>query len=81
MLAKGIDPAAKKRRDKHIAKMNAANTFGSIAKAYIERNRRDGLAEATVSKREWFLRLVERRSATARQRDCTVRDTGGGTAL
>jgi integrase len=28
---------------------------------YIAKNRRDGLAEATVGKREWFLRLVERR--------------------
>ena len=61
MLAKGIDPAEKKRRDKHAAKVNAANTFGAVAKAYIAKNRRDGLAEATVGKREWFLRLVERR--------------------
>lgn len=60
MLANGLDPAQQKRRDKHIARINASNTFGSVAKAYIDRNRRDGLAEATVSKREWFLRLVDR---------------------
>lgn len=60
LLAKGVDPAQQKRRDKHVAKINASNTFASVAKAYIERNRRDGLADATVGKREWFLRLVER---------------------
>jgi integrase len=60
LLVKGVDPAQQKRRDKHIARINASNTFASVAKAYIERNRRDGLANATVSKREWFLRLVER---------------------
>jgi hypothetical protein len=60
LLANGIDPAQQKRRDKHIARINASNTFGSVAKTYIERNRRDGLAAATISKREWFLRLVAR---------------------
>jgi integrase len=60
MLAKGIDPAEQKRRDRRAAKINAVNTFRSVARAYIDRNKRDGLAEATVSKREWFLRLVDR---------------------
>ncbi|MDE1916427.1 MAG: tyrosine-type recombinase/integrase [Sphingomonadales bacterium] len=59
-LAGGIDPAAQKQRDKRAARINAANTFSAIAKVYIEKNRRDGKAEATVRKREWFLGLVER---------------------
>lgn len=59
-LAKGIDPAAKKQRDKQVARFNAENTFSTVAKAYIEKNRRDGLADATVRKREWFLSLLER---------------------
>jgi hypothetical protein len=59
MLANGIDPAQQKRQDKHIARVNASNNFSSVARAYIEKNRRDGLAETTVSKREWFLRLVD----------------------
>src|SRR6478609_4659680 len=59
-LARGIDPAEKKRRDKYTARINAANTFSAIAKVYIDRNRRDGLAEATVRKREWFLSLLEK---------------------
>lgn len=60
ILASGIDPAAQKQRDKRAARINAANTFSAIAKVYIEKNRRDGKAEATVRKREWFLGLVER---------------------
>ncbi|MFQ8433524.1 phage integrase central domain-containing protein [Amaricoccus sp. W119] len=34
------------------------NTFEAIAQSYIAKSWRDGLAEATVSKREWFLRSV-----------------------
>lgn len=60
MLANGVDPAEQKRRNKHIAKVSAANTFSAVAKAYIAKNQRDGLAEATVLKREWFTRLVEK---------------------
>lgn len=59
-LAKGADPAEKKQSDKRAAKINAANTFSSVAKAYIDKNRRDGKADATVTKREWFLGVVER---------------------
>ena len=61
LLARGIDPAEKKQRNRRTAKANASNTFGEVARAYIAKNRGDGLAEATVGKREWFLRLVERR--------------------
>lgn len=53
----------KRRRDKHAAKVGAANTFSAVAKAYIAKNARDGLAKATVGKREWFLRLVERQTS------------------
>ena len=60
-LARGTDPAERKRRDRRAAKLNAANTFAAIAKACIDKNRRDGLADATLSKREWFAKLVERR--------------------
>jgi hypothetical protein len=59
-LARGIDPTEKKRRDKQAARINAANTFSAVAKAYIDKNRRDGLAGATVRKREWLLSLLEK---------------------
>ena len=58
--AAGIDPAVKKQRDKQVAKVGAANTFEMIAAKYIERCRRDGLADTTVRKREWMKGLVVR---------------------
>ncbi|WP_447726636.1 tyrosine-type recombinase/integrase [Sphingomonas koreensis] len=58
--AAGIDPAEKKRRDKAVAKVGAANTFHAVAMAFIEKCRRGGLAETTVRKRVWTLGLVER---------------------
>jgi integrase len=58
VLASGQDPAEKKRREKQAAKINAVNNFDSVAKAFIEKNKRDGLADATVVKRDWFRRLV-----------------------
>ena len=61
LVALGIDPAEQKRRDAHAAKINAANTFEALAKAYIAKNVRDGLADATVRKREWFLAIVQKR--------------------
>jgi len=60
LIAKGVDPADKKRRDKRAARVSAENTFSAVAKDYIAKNRRDGLADATIAKREWFVRLVER---------------------
>jgi integrase len=60
LLAQGKDPANEKRREKQAKKIGAVNTFSAVAKAYIEKNRRDGLAEATISKREWFVSLVEK---------------------
>lgn len=60
MVANGIDPADKKRHDKRAAKVSADNTFSKVARDYIAKNRRDGLSEATVVKRERFVRLVQR---------------------
>ena len=59
-LAKGVDPAEQKQSDRRAAKVNAANMFGVIAKAYIEKNCRDSKSDATVTKRECFLGLVYR---------------------
>jgi integrase len=59
-IANGDDPAERKRRERHTARINAENTFSAAAKAFIAKNRRDGLADATVRKREWFLSLVQK---------------------
>lgn len=49
MLANGIDPAEQKRRDIRASKVSAANTFASVAEAYIAKNERDGLAANTIA--------------------------------
>lgn len=59
-LANGIDPAEQKRRDLHASKVSAANTFTSVAEAYITKNERDGLAPNTIVKRRWFIRLLQK---------------------
>jgi integrase len=60
LLAKGIDPAEKKRRDVHAAKVSAANSFAAVARTYIDKCNREGLSAATTSKQEWLLKLVNR---------------------
>ena len=60
MLAKGLDPADRKRRAKQAAKVAAANTFAAVAESYIAKNERDGLAENTVIKRRWLLKTLRK---------------------
>jgi integrase len=59
-LATGVDPAEKKRRDAYTAKLSAANSFDAVARAYIEKCKREGHAEATTTKQEWLLKLLNR---------------------
>jgi integrase len=58
--ASGVDPVEKKRRDKNAAKLGVVNSFNAVALRYIEKNEREGLAPATISKRKWFLELVQK---------------------
>ena len=60
LLASGIDPAEKKRRDRHAAKVSAANSFSAVAQSYIDKAKREGRALATTSKQEWLLKLLDR---------------------
>ncbi|KPF80499.1 integrase arm-type DNA-binding domain-containing protein [Novosphingobium sp. AAP93] len=59
-LANGIDPAEQKRRDVLASRVSAANTFASVAEAYVAKNERDGLAANTIVKRRWFIRLLQK---------------------
>lgn len=54
-LRDGIDPGAERRREKLLAKYNAANSFGDVAREYIAKMVADGRAEATTSKANWLL--------------------------
>jgi integrase len=58
-LDDGIDPLAKRKRDKLVAVFNAANTFGDIAKEYIDKQVAQGQADATTQKANWLLEQLE----------------------
>lgn len=60
LIVQGIDPAEKKRHDRHTARVSAANSFSVIAKAYIDKRSREGSADATTARRNWMFQLVER---------------------
>ena len=61
IAAEGIDPAEKRKRDRHAAKVNAANSFQAVARAYIDKRGREGVSPSTLSKLNWILRQIERR--------------------
>ena len=54
-LRDGIDPLAERQREKLVAQFNAANTFGDIAKEYIDKMVAEGRADATTNKANWLL--------------------------
>lgn len=54
-LSAGLDPSDTKRQAKHVAKAEAAQTFGIVAKEYIARQKAEGRAAATITKLEWLL--------------------------
>jgi integrase len=58
-LDEGIDPLAKRKRDKLVAVFNAANTFGEIAKEYIDKQVLQGQSEATTQKANWLLEQLQ----------------------
>jgi len=54
-IADGIDPALEKKRARIAAKYAAANTFEAVAKEWLVKCERDGLAPVTVEKIRWLL--------------------------
>lgn len=54
-LDTGTDPLAERKHDKLVAVFNAANTFGEIAKEYIDKQVAQGQADATTQKANWLL--------------------------
>ena len=58
-LEAGTDPLAERKHDKLIAVFNAANTFGEIAKEYIDKQVAQGQADATTQKANWLLEQLE----------------------
>ncbi len=57
LLLQGRDPSAVKRELK-AAKAAAGDTFEAIGREYVEKLRREGRAEATLTKTEWLLNFA-----------------------
>jgi integrase len=58
-LDAGTDPLAERKHDKLVAVFNAANTFGEIAKEYIDKQVAQGQADATTQKANWLLEQLD----------------------
>lgn len=59
LIASGLDPSMEKRVHQLAAQTEAANTFGLIAIEYIEKQEREGRADATTRKARWLFSLME----------------------
>lgn len=57
-LAHAIDPNLAKRQARIEASIRASNSFASVAEKLIEKKAREGLAEPTLEKMRWFVKLM-----------------------
>lgn len=58
-LDSGTDPLAERKYEKLVAGLKAANSFGDIAKEYIDKQVVQGQADATTQKSNWLLSQLE----------------------
>lgn len=54
-LEAGSDPLQERKREKLVAAFSAANSFGEIAKEYIDKRVAEGQSDATTQKANWLL--------------------------
>lgn len=57
-LAHSVDPNVAKRQARIEASIRASNSFASVAEELIEKKAREGLAEPTLEKMRWFVKLM-----------------------
>lgn len=57
-LAHSVDPNTAKRQARIEASIRASNSFASVAEELIEKKTREGLAEPTLEKMRWFVKLL-----------------------
>lgn len=55
LVAAGTDPSVEKKRARIAAKYASANTFKDVAKEWLVKCERDGLAPVTIDKIRWLL--------------------------
>ena len=58
LLADGIDPVAKQRTDREERAAKTEHTFSRIGAELIEKLRREGKADITLSKKQWLLDMA-----------------------
>jgi integrase len=58
LLSAGVDPSQRKKTDRQTQAVQAANTFKAVADEYIAKREREGLAEVTLTKARWLLKLL-----------------------
>jgi integrase len=57
-LAHAVDPNVAKRQARIEASIRASNSFTTVAEELIEKKAREGLAEPTLEKMRWFVKLL-----------------------
>jgi integrase len=57
-LVRSIDPNVAKRQARIEASVRASNSFVNVAEELIEKKTREGLAEPTLEKMRWFVKLL-----------------------
>jgi integrase len=72
LLGEGKDPSQERQVRKLTAKVEASNTFGAIAREYLDKCAADCLAEVTLSKSEWLLNQLEPRLGRMPVKEITV---------
>jgi integrase len=77
LLAGGGDPSEAKKSDRRAAETSASNTFRAIADEYVAKIRREGRAEATITKAEWLLGFANEKLGFRPIRDITAPEVLG----
>jgi integrase len=57
-LAQAVDPNAVKRQTRIDASVRASNSFAKVAEELIEKRAKEGLAEPTLEKHRWLLKIL-----------------------
>jgi integrase len=60
LLAEGLDPGVERKRQQLSRMAAAESSFDAIGKELIAKMRREGKAEATITKSEWLLSLLKK---------------------
>ncbi len=58
LLASDIDPASQSKQDKIARQTERQNTFATISENFLNKNEREGKADATLTKKRWLIGLA-----------------------